>query len=255
MKNLIKIAVFAVPGIAVLSAIIAATSLISVSTFYNNKVQSDYNRKVEAWAELNKTAEQGGVVFVGDSHTELFPVNELFPDENAFNRGILGDTTIGLLTRLNESIFELQPSKIFLEIGTNDIAKTNDSDAEIAERIGNIIEEIQENAPDSELYIISLYPLNFDSEKTNKLTVWGLSNDRIVGINKNLEEICNKKDVPYIDIHSKLVDENGRQKEEYVHDGAHLNIDGYAVVADALRSLGTGIRFKRSSPANVPNGA
>lgn len=56
---------------------------------------------------------------------EHFPIEEmqavLSLDRFIYNRGVGGITTKDLLSLMNECIFELEPSKIFINIGSNDI--------------------------------------------------------------------------------------------------------------------------------------
>jgi hypothetical protein len=78
--------------------------------------------RLASFKELNKRAQKGGVVFVGDSITEGFPIDEILQcNKPMYNRGINGDTSIGVLDKLKEEVFDLIPSKVFLLIGTNDL--------------------------------------------------------------------------------------------------------------------------------------
>lgn len=78
---------------------------------------------------------------MGDSLTNEFPIHELLAlrkDERLFhihNRGIGGDTTDGVLRRMAESIWDLQPNKVFLLIGTNDLADESVGSDDIANNI------------------------------------------------------------------------------------------------------------------------
>ena len=61
------------------------------------------------------------IVFLGDSITEGGgDWNNYFDTKNIVNRGISGDTTLGVLARLNEICF-YKPISLFLLIGINDI--------------------------------------------------------------------------------------------------------------------------------------
>ncbi|MGQ0516039.1 GDSL-type esterase/lipase family protein, partial [Bacillus sp. D-CC] len=64
---------------------------------------------------------ESGVLFLGDSLTDFNEWDEAFPGIKTYNRGISGDTTVGLIHRLNQ-VISLKPSKIFLMIGVNDLA-------------------------------------------------------------------------------------------------------------------------------------
>ena len=88
---------------------------------------TDYEIKVQNFRCLNAVAKKGETVFVGSSLCELFPISEMLqnvePRIRVYNRGIGGDVTDGLLRRMDESIFALEPEKVFINIGTNDLAE------------------------------------------------------------------------------------------------------------------------------------
>lgn len=88
---------------------------------------TDYEIKVQNFRCLNAAAKKGETVFVGSSLCELFPISEMLqnvePRIRVYNRGIGGDVTDGLLQRMEESVFALEPKKVFINIGTNDISR------------------------------------------------------------------------------------------------------------------------------------
>jgi len=195
-----------------------------------------YKKQVDnAFLELSKVAKPGGIVFVGDSITDFFRLNEFFHGIYVINRGIGGDTTDGVLKRLNESVFALLPSKVFLLIGTNDIGE-NKSDEHIIRNIKEIIDMIREKCPETQIYLQSIYPVSrVNDKKINKYIVGRRTNERIRRINGELKKIAREKDIVYIDVFSHLTDENGNLKLEYTVEGLHLTIEGYRVCADVLR--------------------
>ena len=60
------------------------------------------------------------IVFLGNSLTQNFELSEFFPNHKIKNRGINGDVSAGILNRV-KSITALHPSKIFIEMGINDL--------------------------------------------------------------------------------------------------------------------------------------
>ena len=60
------------------------------------------------------------IVMLGDSLTEWGNWHELVPEYSILNRGISGDTSSGVLDRLQE-VIERRPKVVFVMIGTNDI--------------------------------------------------------------------------------------------------------------------------------------
>jgi len=195
-----------------------------------------YKKQVDnAFMELNKVAKPGGIVFVGDSITDFFRLNEFFHGIYIINRGIGGDTTDGVLKRLNESVFELQPSKVFLLIGTNDIGE-NKSEDHIVRNIEEIIDRIQEKSPETRIYLQSIYPVSrAANRKIKKYIVGRRNNEAIRRINERLKKVAREKGIEYIDVFSHLTDEEGNLRLEYTVEGLHLTIEGYRVCADVLR--------------------
>src|SRR5215467_2439827 len=83
----------------------------------NKQSYRDFRRDIFALSKLDSAA----VVMLGDSITEAAPWDELTSCRSIVNRGIGGDTTAGVLGRL-EGVFKLRPRAVFLMIGVNDIA-------------------------------------------------------------------------------------------------------------------------------------
>ena len=67
--------------------------------------------------------DQRAVVFLGDSITQGWhdDLDGSFPELKVANRGISGDTTRGVLIRLQEDVLALHPRAVVLLIGTNDL--------------------------------------------------------------------------------------------------------------------------------------
>lgn len=193
-------------------------------------IAGGFEQKVKDFKQLNQNVKLGGVVFVGDSITQDYNIHEWYPNCHCYNRGIGGDTTINLLKRLDVSVYELKPKKIVLLIGTNDLELTNDSEISIAKRVEKIVEEIHA-FDDIEIFLLSVLPTN---QTMDKNTVGKRSINRIMALNKYLSEI---KHVNYIDMFSKLIDENKYLKESYSIEGLHLSQLGYQVMTDVLKPL------------------
>jgi lysophospholipase L1-like esterase len=81
-----------------------------------------WNEKRAAWAKRLE-ADRGAVVFLGDSITQGWgdDFGGSFPGMKAANRGISGDTTRGMLHRLEHDVLALQPAAVVLLMGTNDL--------------------------------------------------------------------------------------------------------------------------------------
>ena len=62
------------------------------------------------------------VVFMGDSITEGWKLDEAFPGKPYINRGISGQTTPQMLVRFRQDVIDLKPKVVVILAGTNDIA-------------------------------------------------------------------------------------------------------------------------------------
>ena len=62
------------------------------------------------------------VVFMGDSITDGWKLNEYFPNQPYVNRGISGQTTPQMLLRFRPDVIDLKPKVVVILAGTNDIS-------------------------------------------------------------------------------------------------------------------------------------
>jgi lysophospholipase L1-like esterase len=204
---------------------------VGASEFFKLIANFGYQSKVNAFRTQNKHVPLGGVVFLGDSITQDYNVYEAFPGHLVYNRGIGGDTTEGVLNRLDVSVFELKPKAVVMLIGTNDFALLKSSPEEVFERIVKIIETIKEELPACNVYVQSVYPVN---EMLDKMTVLPRNNRDIDALNNMLKTL---KMITYVDVSSHLKDENGRFKEMYTLEGLHVSPLGYEVITDIVSPL------------------
>ncbi len=192
-----------------------------------------YNMRLQTFKKCNTLKQSCEAVFVGDSITEGYDFSEFF-SSSILNRGISGDTTQGLLCRLNESIFDINADSVFIQIGTNDINR-DISPAQTILNYKEILYKVREKLKDKKLYIISVYPVNFNCKaKISRNMVANRKNDDIIFINEKLAELANVFNAIYINVHSKLVDKNGELFSDATTDGLHLNFEGYKIVTKEL---------------------
>lgn len=190
-----------------------------------------YEQRINWFKTLNKYTRSRPSVFVGDSITQEFLLTEVFNEYNVCNRGIGGDTTVGVLNRMNESIYDLNPGKLFLMIGTNDIELDDRSSEKIVVNIRGICEKSLDKIPDLEVYIVSLYPVSEQNDlKIDRNTVGKRTNKQIDEINIMLKELSKELEATYIDINSILKDDNNNLKIEYTREGLHISPYGYELI-------------------------
>lgn len=176
------------------------------------------------------------IVFLGDSITEGGgDWNNYFGTKNIVNRGISGDTTLGVLARLNEICF-YKPISLFLLIGINDIFNSdspnrkNITPLSVSNNIIAIAEIIYKRSPNTQVYIQTTLPIN--NKLYKKLTGTFPFHemplpDQINQINTRLKKNESQNHYTVIDLHDIFLDSHGSLSKKYTSDGVHLNEEGY----------------------------
>ena len=205
---------------------LAFNLLLFNDSFMTSNVASAKEKEVVKEKEVIKVPDN--YLFLGDSITEYYDLNNYYPNMPVINSGIAGNTTEDILDEMQERVYQYNPSKIFILIGTNDLQKGKKID-DIVNNIDKIIKEIKTNREYAEIYLQSIYPVDEsrDAAETRK-------NDDINEINKKLKKIAKENNVTYIDVHSILADDDSVIKSKYTKDGLHLSPDGYKTVTKCL---------------------
>ena len=170
---------------------------------------------------------ENDIIFIGDSHIEYGLWSELFQNPNVKNRGIAGDTTEGVLSRIGYTI-KGHPAKVFIMAGINDIGNYDAELDKIVRNYKNIINVIKNNSTQTRIYILSVLPV--DATKPWIL----LENKRVFSLNNRLKSFNNNSDIFFVDLYSLLTDENDNLDMKYSYDGLHLNSKGYFVIKNVL---------------------
>lgn len=191
-----------------------------------------WNDSVEDFNRFNLAVKPGGIVLLGDSITDKFRIGEFYFKKRIYNRGISGDTSTGVLARMKESVYDLNPSKVFLLIGTNDIARPHYSEDKTAANIAEIVKGIHANCPDTIVYVESVYPVNQNIENSS---THGRTNHLIESLNNTIQTAILDLNAEYIDINPLLKDNEGSLKAEYTYDGLHLTGIGYKRIVEILK--------------------
>lgn len=164
----------------------------------------------------------GEIIFLGNSITDGCNWAELFSDIRVKNRGISGDVTEGIINRLDE-VTESNPSKIFIMIGINDLARGK-SKKEILKNYQIIVDKIFETSPKTKIYIESILPVNDSYDRFKKHYSKA---DSVVSLNKELENLAEEKGQTYVDLFSSFIDSEGKLRDDFTEDGLHLNGEAY----------------------------
>ena len=218
----------------VVSAIAVAGSVFAVfyEIYGDNmfKLIMPAQSKAERYAE--DASDRGGIVFFGDSLTEFCDLDRFYPDLGAVNRGIAGDTTDGMLERIDSNVVALSPSVVVFLGGTNDLHHGS-SPERIIENISRILSILTEKTS-ATVIVQSLYPVNPDTKPQYLNFVADRRNEDIAEVNAALPGLCEKYGCIFANVHPLLENASGLLREDFTADGLHVNAAAYETISDFL---------------------
>ena len=203
-------------------------------------LESEKARKLINYKALNASARKGAVLFTGSSLMEQFPVCELAKsagiEKTIYNRGIGGSTTDDFLRNIDTVLLDLQPSRVFINIGTNDMTTRFYGEDWMEHLFANyetILRTALEKIPGVEIYLMAYYPTcpskpgltEHDRELLKERT-----RENIAECNRRVALLAEKYSQHYIDANAGLTGINGETKPEYSIDGVHMYAVAYEVV-------------------------
>jgi acyl-CoA thioesterase I len=167
------------------------------------------------------------VVFMGDSITEGWHLDQSFSGKPYINRGISGQTTPQMLIRFRQDVLELKPKVVIILAGTNDVAgNTGPMTAEQTE--GNIQSMAQLAAANGiRVVLCSVLP----ASHFNWAPAVQAPADKILAINTWIKSYATSQGYPYVDYHSAMRDAQNGLPPELSKDGVHPLPAGYAIMS------------------------
>jgi lysophospholipase L1-like esterase len=188
-------------------------------------VRKYYSEKLETYKKENELYDdyEVDIVFLGDSLTDGYDVKAYYSEYLVSNRGIGGDTTIGLENRLEVSAYELKPKVIVMLIGANNMS-------EMFTNYEDILKGFKENLPNTKIVILSLTAMGGEH--------WGRKNELAAYNNVKIKKYAIKYGYYYVDLFTPLFDEDkGEVYDGYTIDGGHFTKEGYDVVTSIVKPV------------------
>lgn len=187
------------------------------------------------YAEANSTlappaAGENRVVFLGDSITDGWRLNQYFPGKPYVNRGISGQITGQMLGRMQADVIANRPKVMVLLGGTNDLAR-----GVSLETIRNNVTMILDLAEAHGItpVLASILPVSdhhAERDPSYRRTVLRPPSD-ILELNNWMMQEAQTRGVPYLDYFSAMADDTGQLQADLGPDGLHPNAEGYKVMA------------------------
>ena len=180
------------------------------------------------------TARQGNIDLLlhGDSITDWWQLDANKPVFDKYfgaiktaNFAVAGDTTQGVLWGLRNGEGQgYQPKAVMLMIGTNNTGQQ--TGPEIAEGVGAVVMELRRNFPTAKILLLAVFP---------RATPGDPVRDKIAEVNRIISKLDDQKNVFYLDIGAKFLDEKGVfLPDSFRADNLHPQAKGYEIWGEAV---------------------
>ena len=195
--------------------------------------------KRQGWAKQTE-ADQRAVVFYGDSITQGWgDIGKAFPGMHCANRGISGDTTRGLLVRLQGDVLALNPQAVVLLIGTNDLEEGAEPIV-VASNLKLLIDGLKKHNPKMPIVLCEVFPSSAKKKRPA---------DKIRKINELYKKaVHGDPQVTVVDTWTLFADDRGDAKKGEFPDLLHPNELGYAKWQAALHPIFATLGFVETQP-------
>ena len=176
------------------------------------------------------------VVFLGDSLTQGGDWSAWFPDLNALNFGIGGNTSEDVLVRL-DAVVAAQPDEIVLLVGTNDFGLRRNVET-LVRNVQSILVDLRRDLPGSRMLVQSVMPRGREFA------------DRIREANIHLRQFSATVHAQFLDLWPAMALEDGELNPVFSEDRLHLNDAGYEAWLSELRPAL--VRLRNLPPMTSP---
>lgn len=200
-------------------------------------------RTEEWWVQRHRAildkAREGGheVVFLGDSITQGWEgegkdiwARRIAPLK-ALNAGISGDRTQHVLQRLDDGLLDALTAKnnhvkaVVVMIGTNNSNGNDNTPAEIAAGVRDILTRVRSRLPDAKILLLAIFPRG---EHAND------QRDKLTATNALLAPLGETRNITFLDIGGSFFDDQSTLRHDLMPDYVHLSPAGYEIWASAM---------------------
>ncbi len=176
------------------------------------------------------------LLMVGDSITHNFENEKVglrvwkkyFEPLKAINLGFGGDRTNHVLWRLDHlPKLKKSPKAAVVMIGTNNICWGSDKPRETADGVQAIAKKLHEQYPEMNILVLGVFPRRRELTHPHRKQIIEL-NSYLPGLLKGI------KNVTFMDIGPKFLDEKGHLSKEMMPDTTHPSEKGHEIWAEAI---------------------
>jgi len=175
--------------------------------------------------EKHRARDQGRIVFLGDSITSNWELPLFSPNSKVANRGIAGDTTRGMLSRLQTNVLDLHPTVIVLLGGINDLFHAPQGTPEtIGQNVRLMLQQIQAATPATPVLVCEIFPCQF------------IAADIIRAANSAVDlVVADFPNASRVKTYERFLKSDGTQNRHLFVDGTHLSPAGYNLLEKIVK--------------------
>ncbi len=175
------------------------------------------------------------IVFIGDSITQGWEGagknvwEKFYGKRKCLNFGVGGDRTQHVLWRFEHGQLDgLKPKAAVVMIGTNNSNRSDNTESEILEGVTAIVRQIRERLPSTRILLLGIFPRG----KT-----FSPQRGKVLQVNQALARLDDGNMVHYLDIGSKLIEDDGSIALAMMRDALHPGERGYEIWAEATEPV------------------
>jgi len=180
-----------------------------------------------AAADVKRTPEPGGVLFVGSSSIRLWDnLESEFTDARIIKRGFGGSRLSDCVKLLDRLVIQYKPRTVLLYAGDNDLAEGSTPE-QVLERVKAFADGVHSRLPETRVAFISIKP----SPARRALITKARAANRLVE-----SYAATHASFDYIDVFTPMLSADGSPRRELFRtDALHLNEAGYALWRTVIR--------------------
>ena len=202
-------------------------------------MEMEQQSKLRRYRELNEHVIKGKTLLAGSSLMENFPVNEMLMSrgntKTVYNRGIGGMVLDQYIENVQTVILDLAPSKLFINIGTNDLSFPGDTVGNIIVKYRRLLQIVMDKLPDCKITLLAYYPRTAGTPVPPPIPGRiARTQENVNSANEKLEELARELGLDFLNLNAAVSGPDGYMDPAIATDDIHFSPAGYERVLDLL---------------------
>lgn len=195
----------------------------------------EWKQRHEALIERAKQNLKAGMIFIGDSITQGWESGgatvweKYYARRNALNLGISGDQVQYCMWRLDHGELDgLKPKLAVVMMGTNNCWGDEFPASQTIDGIKLLIKQLRTKLPKTKILLLAIFPREDIPEPMRA---------KPIEINKAISKLHDGRNVYFLDIGAKFLNEKGHISNDIMGDLLHPTTKGYQIWAESIEPM------------------